>query len=154
MKLGTLMATKSVICLVFGVIFVLTPGVLLAIYGVKNVNPGLLFMARLYGAAFVLLGVMLWLAKSDEGSVALRAIVLAVLIGDGVGFLVALLAQLADMMNGLGWSVVALYLLLSIGFGYFYVQISKATPSGGWSAHEPERRESEAVRPDTVHEPR
>ena len=154
MKLGTLMAAKAVICLVFGVIFILTPGALLAIYGVRNVNPSLIFMTRLYGAVFVLLGVMLWLARGDTGSVALRAIVLAVLIGDGLCFLVALLAQLADVMNGLGWSVVALFLLLTLGFGYFYVQISRAIPRAGWSAREPERRESEAVHQDIVNEPR
>lgn len=125
MKLSTLMLTKSVICLVFGTIFVLAPAALLAIYGVKNADASVVFMTRLYGAAFLLLGIMLWFARNDPGSVALRAIVLAVLIGDAVGFVVALLGQLGAVLNGLGWSVVALYLLLALGFGYYFVRIDK-----------------------------
>jgi hypothetical protein len=131
MKLSALMVTKSVICLVFGFIFVLAPGALLAIYGVKNEDSSLLFMTRLYGAVFVLLGVLLWFAKNDPGSEALRAIVLAVLIGDGIGFLVALFGQLGEVLNGLGWSVVVVYLLLTLGFGYFYLQFVRPSPRAG-----------------------
>jgi hypothetical protein len=128
MRLNTLMLIKSALCLVFGIIFVLAPGALLALYGAK-VEPSGAFVAQLYGAAFILLGVMLWFARTDQGSEALRAIVLAVLIGDGIGFIVALLAQLAGVMNALGWSVVALYLLLSVGFGYSYFQLAKSSPN-------------------------
>jgi hypothetical protein len=125
MKLSTLMATKSVICLVFGVILGLAPGAVLAIFGVKNVDSSLIFMSRLSGAIFVLLGLLLWFAKNDPGSVALRGILLAVAIGDGFAFLVTLIGQLGNVMNALGWLVVALYLLLSFGFGYFYLRIAK-----------------------------
>ena len=128
LKLTTLMLVKSVICLVFGVIFVLAPAALLAIYGVKNADPSLLFMTRLYGAAFIVLGVLLWFARSDAGSEALRAIVLAVSIGDGVSFIVSLLGQLGDVMNGLGWFVVMVYLFLSAGFGYFYMHFPGTSP--------------------------
>lgn len=127
MKLSTLMLTKSVICFVTGALFVLAPGLLLAIFGVKNLDASLLFMTRLYGSAFILLGVMLWLARNDSGSEALRAIVLAVLIGDGIAFVVALFGQLGDLVNGLGWLMVVLYLFLSLGFGYFYLQIAKSS---------------------------
>jgi hypothetical protein len=128
MRLGTLMLVKSVICLVFGGIFVLAPAALLAVYGVKNEDSSLIFMTRLYGAAFIVLGVLLWFARNDPGSDALRAIVLAVLVGDGVGFVVSLMGQLDNVMNGLGWSVVALYLLLTVGFGYWYLQLVKPSP--------------------------
>jgi hypothetical protein len=128
MRLSTLMLVKSVICLVFGGIFVLAPAALLAIYGVRNGDLSLLFMTRLYGAAFIVLGVLLWFARNDTGSEAMRAIVLAVSIGDGVGFVVSLMGQLGNVMNGLGWSVVALYLLLTVGFGYGYLQLVKPSP--------------------------
>ena len=87
MRLCTIILIKSVLCLLFGIIFVLAPGALLALYGAK-VEPSGAFVAQLYGAAFILLGVMLWFARTDQGSEALRAIVLAVLIGDGIGFIV------------------------------------------------------------------
>lgn len=125
MKLAALLTLKSVICLAFGAIFVLVPGLLLAIYGVKSLDASLLFMSQLYGAAFLVLGITLWLARNDPGSVALRAIVIGVAIGDGIGFVVALLGQLGNVMNGLGWLVVGVYALLSLGFGYFYFQVVK-----------------------------
>jgi hypothetical protein len=40
-------------------------------------------------------------------------------IGDAIGFVVALIAQLGGVENELGWSTVAIYLLLAVGFGYF-----------------------------------
>ncbi len=128
MKLSSLMMVKSVICLVSGVIFVLAPGVLLAVYGVRNAEQSTVLMTRLYGSTFILLGILLWFARSATESEALRAIVLAVVFGDALGFMVALLGQLAGVMNALGWSVVALYLLLSLGFGYSYFQLAKPSP--------------------------
>ena len=119
MKLCNLMATKAVIVVVFGIGFVLMPTNIMAFYGL-TLNPGGAVMAQLFGASFILLGILLWFAKNAPSSdVALRAIVLAVFVGDAIGFIVALLAQLSGMMNALGWVTVALYLLLALGFGYF-----------------------------------
>ena len=119
MKLSSLMAIKAIIVVVFGVGFVLIPATVMSVYGV-TLDPGGVYMTQLFGAAFILLGILLWFARTASASdVALRAIVLAVAIGDTIGFLVALLAQLSGVVNALGWVTVALYLLLALGFGYF-----------------------------------
>lgn len=119
MKLSYLMAVKAVICVVFGIGMVLIPGPMLSLYGV-TLNPGGTMMTQLFGAAFILLSILLWFARNAPGSdVALRAIVLAVVVGDAIGFIVALLAQLSGVANALGWVTVVLYLLLALGFGYF-----------------------------------
>ena len=119
MKLCNLMATKAIIVVVFGIGFVLMPTTIMAFYGL-TLNPGGAVMAQLFGASFILLGILLWFAKNAPRSeVALRAIVLAVTGGDAIGFIVALLAQLSGRMNAFGWVTVALYLLLALGFGYF-----------------------------------
>ena len=119
MKLSNLMAIKAIIVVVFGVGFVLIPTTLLSFYGV-TLDPGGVYMTQLFGAAFILLGILLWFARTASASdVALRAIVLAVAVGDTIGFIVALLAQLSGVVNALGWITVALYLLLALGFGYF-----------------------------------
>jgi len=39
---------------------------------------------------------------------------------DGVAFVLALMAQLKGVVNSLGWSTVAIYLLLALGFAYFH----------------------------------
>ena len=49
----------------------------------------------------------------------LAAIVLALFVSDAVAFVLALMAQLKGVVNSLGWSTVAIYLLLALGFAYF-----------------------------------
>lgn len=118
MKLSTMMVIKAVVCLVFGILFLLVPEPLMSFYGV-TLGAGGVFVARLYGAALFGNLLLTWFARNDDGSEALRAAVLALFVYDAIGFIVALMAQLAGLMNGLGWAVVGLYLFLALGFGYF-----------------------------------
>lgn len=118
MKLSTLMVIKAIIVIIFGIGFVVIPAPILSLYG-ASLDPVGILMTRLFGAAFILLAVMLWQAKSDPGSPALKAIVLGVFSGDTIGFVVALLGQLSGLFNALGWLNVVLYFLLALGFGYF-----------------------------------
>jgi hypothetical protein len=60
-----------------------------------------------------------WFARNDAGSEALQATVLSLFVYDAIGFVVALMAVLSGVMNALGWAIVGLYLLLTLGFGYF-----------------------------------
>ncbi len=119
MRLRTHVAIKAVVVVLFGIGFVVIPQRVLSWYAV-SLDPGGAFMTRLYGAAFLLLGVLLWSARKAPQSDVRRAIVLAVLIGDAIGFVVALSGQLSGLMNALGWTVVGLYLLLALGFAYYY----------------------------------
>jgi hypothetical protein len=59
---------------------------------------------------------------------------LALFIADGVGFVLALVGQLGNVVNALGWLTVAIYLLLALGFGYF--QFVKPTSSNTPSFNE------------------
>jgi hypothetical protein len=49
----------------------------------------------------------------------LGAAVLGLFVNDAGGLIVALVATLSGVMNALGWSVVAIYLLFPVGYGYF-----------------------------------
>jgi hypothetical protein len=118
MKIGQWMTIKSVICLVVGTVFVLMPGLLLAYFGVPNAEPsGLFYIARLFGVMFFMLGLMLWFGRTLPESDALRVMAPSVVIGDAVGFVVTLFAQVSGMMNAMGWFVVALYFVLMVSFG-------------------------------------
>jgi len=72
----------------------------------------------------VTFAILAWLAKNAAESEARKAIVLALFIGFAVGFVFALLGQLKNVVNVLGWFTVVSYLLLAIGFGYFYFRKS------------------------------
>jgi len=118
MKLSTLMVINTVISAVFGIAFVLIPWQVLSLYGVQP-NPALNFVGQLFGVSLVTFAVLTWSARNADDSNARKAIVIAFLIGDGIGFIVALIAQLGGVVNTLGWSTVAIYLFLALGFGYF-----------------------------------
>ena len=119
MKLGNLFAVNAVIAGLFGLAFVFAPARALAQYGLV-VDAGFGLVAQLFGAALVGYAILTWLVRKVGDSEARRAIVLALFISDGVAFVLALMAQLKGLVNSLGWSTVAIYLLLALGFAYFH----------------------------------
>lgn len=56
-------------------------------------------------------------------------IVLAGLVGNTIGFVVALQGQLKGLANALGWSTAAIYALFTIGFAYFQFSRKRSTES-------------------------
>jgi hypothetical protein len=119
MKLGNLFVVNAVIAGLFGLAFVFAPAQLLAQYGLV-VDAGFGLVAQLFGAALVGYAILTWLVRKVGDSEARRAIVLALFISDGVAFVLALMAQLKGLVDSLGWSTVAIYLLLALGFAYFH----------------------------------
>jgi hypothetical protein len=130
MKLKTLMVVNALVAAAFGIGFVVVPGQVMSFYGPEVTAP-LEYMAQLFGGALVAFAVLTWTAQNAPDSVARRAILLAMFVGDGIGFVVALIGQLSGVMNALGWSTVVIYLLLAIGFGYFCFAQTKATGEAG-----------------------
>ena len=118
MKLNTLMVINAIVAAVFGIAFVLVPAQAIQLYGI-TVDAPLKYVGQLFGAALVGFAFLTWSARNATDSDARRAIVLALFVSDGVGFIVALIGQLAGVVNSLGWSTVAIYLVLALGFGYF-----------------------------------
>ncbi len=127
MKLSKLLLVNSIVSGVFGIAFVLIPWQVLKFYGVQA-DPALNYMGQLFGAAIFGFAVLSWSARNAGPSEARKAIVLALFIGNCLGFVVALIAQLGNVVNALGWSTVAIYLLLALGFGYF--QFIKSSSEG------------------------
>ena len=130
MKLSTLMVVNALVAAVFGVGFVVVPGQVMSLYGTE-VTPQLQYVAQLFGAALLGFAVLTWTARNALDSDARRAIVLALFVGDGIGFVVSLIGQLGGVMNALGWSTVVIYLLLALGFAYFCFAQPKATGEAG-----------------------
>jgi Na+-transporting NADH:ubiquinone oxidoreductase subunit NqrD len=87
MKFSTLMSIKAVICLVFGVGEVLLPTTLMSFYG-ATLDAGGAFMAQLFGAAFILLGLLLWLMRNTTEASTVKAFSISLFLGDAVGFVI------------------------------------------------------------------
>lgn len=119
MNFKSFMFVYALVSILFGLGFVLAPGFVLSIYGVET---GLAFryIGQLFGAALVSLAVLAWSLGRAPASETRRGGVLALLVGEVLGLVLAVIGQLAGALNVLGWSVVAVYLLLAAGLAYFY----------------------------------
>ena len=126
MKISTLMVINAVISIVFGIAFAVLPAQVVSLYGATAEAP-LKYTGQLFGAALITFAILTWSARNAADSEARRAIVLALFIGHGIGFIVSLIGQISGVVNTLGWSTVVIYLFLSLGFGYF--QFAKSASS-------------------------
>jgi hypothetical protein len=120
MTLRNLLTVGSIVSLVFGLGFLFAAEQLTSFYNVKLAAGGV-FVAQLYGAALIAFGVLNWLGRDVTDAKGRQALVLANLVGEGLGFVISLLAQLAGAggVNSLGWSTVAIFFLIALGFAYF-----------------------------------
>jgi hypothetical protein len=124
MKFNTLMIIKAVVCLVFAPLFLFLPSQLLGLYGMAFSSAAAL-TARIYGASLVGNCLLTWFARNAEESPVRRAIILDLFAYDAVALLASLALQLTGGLNLLGWSIVAIYLFFTLGFGYFLLPQKK-----------------------------
>ena len=118
MNLGFLFKANAVIATAYGLAFIIIPAHLLAAYGV-TLTPGTAVVSRLFGAALVGYGVLSWQVRAVSSSEALRAVILALLVGDVLGVVLSLQAVFAGAVNALGWPTAFIYGLFAAGYGYF-----------------------------------
>ena len=118
MKLKTLLIIKAIVCLCLGVPILLVPNFIYSIFG-ATLTAGGVFAAREYGASMMGNLMLTWFARNSQESDARWAIILALFVYDAIGIIVTLVAILLGALNPLAWLVVALYLFLALGFGYF-----------------------------------
>lgn len=118
MPLRTLLLIAGVIALAFGLGFLLAPRPMLTLYGVPG-DPSVVLMARFFGAALVQIGLVLYLIR-DVGDIRTqRGVVIGSFIGSVSGLVVALTGQFWGLLNQFGWFTVAIYGLLTLGYGAF-----------------------------------
>jgi hypothetical protein len=117
MRLSGLLVVAAIIGAAFGVAFVVASGPLLSVYGITLDKAGTL-VAQLFGALLIGLAVLNWFARNVTDPEARQAVVYGNLVGDVIGFVVILIGQLGGIANAVGWSSVAIYLLLALGFAY------------------------------------
>jgi hypothetical protein len=122
MKFSNLLLVNAVVALVYGVGLVLLPATLLSMYGVTP-GPAVNLASQLFGVELLHVGLICWFARNVSDGPAQRALIVASLIGQVFGLIVALMGTLSGVFNAVGWSAVAIYLLL--GLGYAYLQFMK-----------------------------
>ena len=115
-----LAVVESIISLLFGLGFVLMPKDVLDMYDVDLLDSGY-HITKLFGAAFILIALVLWFIKDIEKSDLRQNLSISFIIGNGLGAILSLLNIFDDDTdaNGLEWLNVFLYALMAAGFAYF-----------------------------------
>ena len=122
----TLMTIKGVLTLLFAVTMLILPGQLFSIFGIVFQAGGVL-ITRLFGAAFIIIGLQIYYGRNAKVSKELRSNMFSAAIGDTIALIVIVSAQLADVMNQLGWLLVITYIFSGSLFTYFFFATVKAT---------------------------
>lgn len=120
MQVKHLFTIHSVIALFNGAVIVLFPVQYMSIFGIPTLSDGAIFVSRLFGATLLTYGLVVGLARNAGPSEARRAILLGYALPIAIGFVITLQTQLSGVMNMLGWSLVALYGVMALGYGYLY----------------------------------
>jgi hypothetical protein len=84
-------------------------------------------MTRFFGAALVQAGLILLSLRPVQEPALVRSIAVVVALGDLFALHVALYAVRNHLVSELGWSTVAIYALLALGFGWFAYRPGSAT---------------------------
>jgi hypothetical protein len=115
MRSTTLFLAAGILALVFGLGFLVAPAALLPLYGVAT-DPPIILMSRFFGVALAQLGLALYLIREVRDAAAVRALALAGVVGSICGIGVSLIGVQSGVTNALGWSTVAIYVLLALGY--------------------------------------
>jgi hypothetical protein len=118
MRLRTLLLIAGLLALAFGLCFLIAPHAMLRLYGIAP-DPAIALMARFFAAALLQIGLLLYLVRDVADPRTQRGVVLGSFIGALTGLVVALTGQFWGLVNSLGWSTVAIYGFLLVGYGTF-----------------------------------
>ncbi len=117
MNFKTFLTVVAVVAVLFALGLLLAPGFMDSTFGTGG-TPGEMLSDRMYGSALLAFGVLFWLARDFTGASA-RPIIISGLVGEGVLFVVTLVAMLGGVMGATGWITVVISLLFALGFAYF-----------------------------------
>jgi hypothetical protein len=126
MRLGTLLRLAGLLALAFGIGFLFAPARVLSMYGLAA-EPTVVLLARFFGSALVQLGLVFYLIRDVSDPTTRRGVVIGSFLGSLAGFVVSLTAQFWGLVNSFGWSTVAIYGLLLLGYGSFVFGRPQAT---------------------------
>ena len=118
MTLKRMLLANSIVSIICSLALLLMPASILDSFGMSDRATEKLLM-QFFGSELLGAGLITLFAMNTKELRSQRSLTLSFFIADGVAFIVALGGLLSGAMNGFGWFVALLFLLLAIGFGYF-----------------------------------
>ncbi len=119
MSLKTVFIINAIIAGFFALVSLVIPATLLSSYGVES-NAAIVLMTRFFGVTLLAIALMTFYLKSSEFNSDVKSVVLALLISNAVGVIVAIWGQVSNITNNLGWLTVIIYVFLTIAYLSIY----------------------------------
>ena len=122
------LAFHSFVLLLLGAATLIIPQSTLSVVGV-TLDPAALHIVQFTGVGMLCIGLLAWVARHLPDGNTLHEIYGAFLLMSLLAFGLALVAQIAHMVNWLGWLAVVINLLLALNYAYFFVGKAEASES-------------------------
>jgi hypothetical protein len=119
MKLRHLFAVNFCIAVFVGLACSIFPRWVFQLYGAAF-DDAAIWSARLVGGSILGFATLMWYGFKAASVEARRAIALALLVQDGIGFIASMEIQLTGSVNAFGWSNPILYGILALAYAYFF----------------------------------
>ena len=119
MSLKTVFIINAIIAGFFAFVSLLLPTAMLSWYGVVSTD-ALVLMTRFFGVTLLTIALATFNLKNAEFKSEVKLFVFALLISNAVGVSVAIWGQFANIVNNLGWSIIIIYVCLTIAYYSIY----------------------------------
>jgi hypothetical protein len=118
MKLRNLFIVNIIIAIFFGGTCTFLPRFVFSLYGIVP-DDAAIWVSRLAGGSILGFATLMWLGIKTPSVETRRAIAIALLVQDTVGFFASLIFQLTGKVNAFGWASLVLYGALALAYAYF-----------------------------------
>ena len=115
----TVFIINTIIAGFFALVSLLLPATMLSWYGVVSTD-ALELMTRFFGVTLLTIALATFYLKNAEFKSEVKSFVLALLISNAVGVIVAVWGQFSNIVNNLGWSIIIIYVFLTIAYFSIY----------------------------------
>lgn len=114
-----LFVINSFFSFLFGLGFLIVPGMLLDLFGTETRIPELL-LARFFGTALVVIGLLLWFARDISDESAQKKFAISLFTGAVLGLIVTVIgvSPASGVIRSNGWAAMLGYALFGLGYAY------------------------------------
>jgi hypothetical protein len=119
MNLTNLFRLHAILAALYALGLVLAPQVIIGLLSPLPLNPVGTDIARLFGAALVLVAFIAWRASRLTDRSGRRMVASGFLIYTALGAIITAWGQLSGTWSALGWSSIISYLIFVLGYAYF-----------------------------------
>ena len=116
-KFKRFLAIAAIVTLFNGLLYTLAAQLALPTYNLTP-TPAAVLGFRLFGAALLSFGLILWFLRESREWIAIRGLLIGASVGNIVGLIVSAQATISGVMNGSGWLFVATYGILLLCYVY------------------------------------